>query len=68
MSWLTAKQYGIIGVISIISIWLLLYLSTSALFGAIVLTIIIAPPVFLIISLFCMTLKYFRRASNSHTD
>ena len=68
MSWLTAKQYGIIGVISIISIWLLLCLSTSAFFGAIVLTIIIAPPVFLIISLFCMTLKYFRRASNSHTD
>ena len=68
MSWLTAKQYGIIGLISIISIWLLLYLSTSALFGAIVLTIIIAPPVFLIISLFCMTLKYFRRASDSHAD
>ncbi len=68
MSWLTAKQYGIIGLISTISIWLFLSVSGAGFFGSVVLTIITAPPVFLVISLFCMTLKYFRRASDSHAD
>ncbi len=68
MSWLTAKQYGIIGLVSIISVWLPLWLSSSAFLGAFIVTIIVAPPVFLVVSLFCMTLKYFKRASNSHTD
>ena len=68
MSWLTAKQYGIIGLVSIISVWLPLWLSSSAFFGAFIIAIIVAPPAFLVISLFCMTLKYFKRASNSHTD
>ena len=34
MSWLTAKQYGIIGLVSIISVWLPLWLSSSAFLGA----------------------------------
>ena len=61
---LTAKQYGLIGLVSIISVWL----PSSAFLGAFIITIIVAPPVFLVVSLFCMTLKYFKRASNSHTD
>ena len=58
----------LIGLISIISIWLILSISGAGSFGSVVITIITAPPVFLVISLFCMTLKYFRRTSDSDAD
>ncbi len=74
MTWLTGKQYALIAGISLVLTWSLCIVLIPAgvgFLGSIILLIVVsmlaAPPLFLVISAGYMLIKYIRRALSSHT-